>query len=157
MSIVLRECLKEDAADVLKLIQQAFAEQQGVVDPPSSANRKTVQDIYKDLENGFAFVAEDFLSNEIVGCVFLTSKEQDLHIGKLSVLPNRRGESIAYQLMQRVQDFAKENNFESLSLYVRIVLKEQQDYYKRFGFEQVGLGTHDDYSQPTFLIMEKKL
>jgi len=165
MSIVIRECLREDTKSVLELIQSAFAEQRGIIDPPSSAETQTLAGLLKDLEVASALIAEDFTGDstegfepaKIVGCMILTPKDDSLYIGKLSVLPKRRKEGIAFKLMQYAEDFARQKGFKTLSLAVRLVLKEQQSYYKRLGFETVSLGTHEGYPEPTYMNMEKAL
>ena len=157
MNIVIRECLKEDLPDVLRLIQAAFAEQKGVVDPPSSAERQVLEGLEKDLETSSILIAQDNSSSEIVGCVILKPKDESLYIGKLSVSPNRRSEGIAFKLMKQAEEIAIENGFRSLLLSVRLVLVEQQAYYERFGFKEVSLGTHEGFSEPTFINMEKVL
>ena len=157
MTILIRDCLNEDVEGVLELIQSAFAEQKGVVNPPSSAERQTIEGLQKDLETSSILIAQDNSSAEIVGCVILKPKDESLYIGKLSVSPNRRSEGIAFKLMKRAEEIAIEKGFRNLLLSVRLVLVEQQAYYERFGFKEVSLGTHEGFSEPTFMNMEKVL
>ena len=157
MTIVIRDCLNEDLTGVLRLIQLAFAEQKGVVNPPSSAERQTLEGLKKDLETSSILIAQDNSSSEIVGCVILKPKDESLYIGKLSVAPNCRSEGIGFKLMQRAEEIAIQKGFKSLLLSVRLVLSEQQAYYERFDFKEVSLGTHEGFSEATFMNMEKIL
>ncbi|MEO5742749.1 MAG: hypothetical protein ABIS29_19350 [Vicinamibacterales bacterium] len=48
--ITLREAVPEDAPTLLRLMQEAFQEYEGVLDPPSGAHHETIDTVRRKLE-----------------------------------------------------------------------------------------------------------
>lgn len=92
--------------EVLALIMRAFAAMDGVIDPPSSAHRLTVENLRDKArqETGFAALND----GRIVGCVFVLERANDFYVGKLAVEPDFQGQGIARRLMQAVEDLARD-------------------------------------------------
>lgn len=152
----LRDYVGDDIPTILDVIKSAFAEYQGKLDPPSSAERKTIELVKEELQTANAIVVE--VEERIVGCVFYQNTDEGVYLDRLSVLPDFRKQGIATSLMAEVERRAR-NEFgaEALRLSVRLSLKKQQALYKRFGFEFLEFGTHEGYPKPTYMKMMKRL
>jgi predicted N-acetyltransferase YhbS len=91
-SFHLRNYQKEDIPQILRIIKTAFSEQRGKVNPPSSAERKTIEIVEKELRKAKALVVET--DNEIIACVFYQPKGDAIYIYRLAVLPEFRKRGI---------------------------------------------------------------
>ena len=154
-SMRLRPYTVEDLPAMLSVIRTAFAEYTGKLDPPSSAEHKTIEIVRTELEGADALVAE--VEGNLVGCVFFRPQHEGVYIDRLSVLPEFRKRGIASALLNEVEIEAKTAGYEALTLSVRLVLKQQQAYYNRRGFEFFEYGTHPGYAEPTYMKMKKDL
>jgi hypothetical protein len=66
-TISLRQATVDDAPTLLALMQRAFAEYVGVLDPPSGVHRETVESVRNAMETGVWVLAEN--RGTRVGCV----------------------------------------------------------------------------------------
>ncbi|UDL92302.1 GNAT family N-acetyltransferase [Mesorhizobium sp. PAMC28654] len=141
--------------DVLALILKAFASMDGVIDPPSSANRLNVASLREKArhETGFAALQD----GRIVGCVFVLERADDLYVGKLAVEPDRQGSGIGKQLMQAVETLARTRGKAVLELETRIELTANHAVFVRLGFHETERTAHEGYSRPTSITMRKVL
>lgn len=153
--VVVRPYRDGDVPVMMNLIREAFAEYRGLLNPPSSAERKTEAVLRAELAGAGAFVAE--LAGEPVGCVLWHPKDTGIYVDRLSVLPKARGRGIARRLMTAVEDLAHRRGASAMSLSVRLMLTIQHDFYRRLGFEFDSYGVHEGYSEPTFLRLRKPL
>ena len=139
--------------ELLQLIRAAFGEQEGRLDPPSSAFRESVESLRAKLREQHLVVAID--DNKIVGCVFAEPRPEDLYISKLATHPNVRGRGLGSSLIDRIIDIAGKAGFEGLSLEVRIALKGNQRLFAAAGFMVVDARSHPGYDKPTFYEMRR--
>jgi GNAT superfamily N-acetyltransferase len=142
-----------DAEAVLELIQLAFAEQAGRIDPPSSMNNLTVIDVINHMETASVWGIEHNL--QMIGCLFGTSQNDALYLSKLSVHPNARGQGVAGRLMTTAEIFAKDDGFAWLEVIARVELLENHRLFAHLGFEQFAEGRHDGYDRTTELHFRK--
>ena len=152
----LRAATLGDAPQMLAVIQAAFAEHRGRLDPPSSAERKTIAIMRDELSDAHGFVACDD-AGAVVGCVVAHHVADALHWERLAVLPAYRGRRLATRLMDRVEQCARELSVEILRLEVRLAMTHNRALYVSRGYRVVGYGAHDGYPAPTYQIMEKTL
>ncbi|WP_161973947.1 GNAT family N-acetyltransferase [Hwanghaeella grinnelliae] len=155
---------------VLEILKSAFAGQDGIVDPPSSVTRLTVEGVIRDAEAGDLLTAEtrkdpappgETSEGDIVGCLF-TKVEEDadgplLYAYHLAVDPAYQGHGIGHRLFDTVTALAAARQIRRLQIMSRIELKELHAFFTGMGFRQVGTFTHDGYEQPTSLRFEKQL
>lgn len=141
--------------EVLALIMRAFAFMDGVIDPPSSAHRLTVENLRARALEETAFLA--LKENEIVGCVFVLKRADDLYIGKLAVEPTLQGQGVGKQLMQAVEDLARSHNRTAIELQTRIELTGNHAAFARLGFRETERTAHKGYDRPTSITMRKML
>ncbi len=155
LPIIIRDYEQSEISILLAVIRAAFSEYEGKLDPPSSAERKTVEIVRQELEKAQAIVAES--NSEIIGCVFYQTKPEGVYLDRLSVLPEHRKGGVGTQLIKEVQSRAQNQGQKALLLSVRLSLEKQQAYYKKLGFEFDSFGTHSGYYEPTYMNMKKKL
>ncbi|MCB0214096.1 MAG: GNAT family N-acetyltransferase [Anaerolineae bacterium] len=144
-----------DIPTMLSVIKAAFAEYQGQLDPPSSAERKTVAIVKAELAEAQALVAE--ADGYLVGCVFFRPQAETIYIDRLAVLPTYRNRGIAGALLDAIEARALSAGTTALTLSVRLALKKQQAFYYKRGFAFQEYGTHPGYTAPTYMKMRKQL
>lgn len=141
--------------EVLALVMRAFAFMEDVIDPPSSAHRLTVENLRARAleETGFLALKE----SEIVGCVFILERADDLYVGKLAVVPALQGQGIGKRLMQAVEDLARSHNRAAIELQTRVELTGNHAAFARLGFRETERTAHKGYDRPTSITMRKAL
>jgi predicted N-acetyltransferase YhbS len=149
----IRPYVDTDVAQILAVIQSAFAEHRGKLVPPSSAEHKTVDIVREELREADAFVAE--AGGRLVGCVFYRPRDGSMYLDRLAVLPAMQGRGIASALIGQVEDAARARGIGALTLTVRLALTRQQAMYRKLGFEFLDYGTHEGFSEPTSMKMRK--
>lgn len=93
--------------------------------------------------------------NKIVACAFVGKSrykgyENDLELISIYALPDYFGRGFGHLLMKKVKEFAKENGYEKLCLWVLEGNSRATDFYKREGFI-------NNSETTSFEIMNKKL
>ena len=144
-----------DWASVLALVLKAFAYMEGRIDPPSSANRLTQEDMAAQAASGVLLLAED--DSGLVGCVFLNHRTDAMHLGKLALDPSRQGEGIGRRLFEVSVAAAKTQKFSEIELQARVELTENHTASTTLGFRETGRTAHDGYDRPTSVTMRYRL
>jgi predicted N-acetyltransferase YhbS len=140
---------------LMSLIQRAFAEYQGQLNPPSSAHTKTPAQLRAELADGAALVAAHH--GEPVGCVLFHPRPDHVYLDRLSVLPHARGHGIGHALIAAVEQHTRVLGLDRIRLSVRLALADNHSFYRRLGYQDVSFGTHPGFQEPTFVTMERKL
>ena len=153
--MVLREAIQDDIPTLVTLIHTAFEEYRGRLEPPSGAHRETAQSIGIYLQQGRAVLA--LLNDRAVGCVCYHQEGEHVYFGRLSVLPAFRQHGVGLALIAYVEQQAQELGAQRVQIGVRIALPHMQAYYKRLGYRVVRYETHEGYTEPTSVVMEKQL
>jgi ribosomal protein S18 acetylase RimI-like enzyme len=143
-----------DAAAAASLVRTAFAAQSRATDPPSGALGETTASVAAKLAEGGGAGAE--AAGALVGVVLWVETDGALYIGRVSVAPGWRGQGIARALLTAGEAEARRRGLKRMTLRVRLALEENQRLFAGFGFAPVGQGAHPGYSEPTFLVMEKR-
>ncbi|MEZ4728055.1 MAG: GNAT family N-acetyltransferase [Caldilineaceae bacterium] len=154
-AVVLAHAHLHDATDLLRVIQAAYAEFLGKLDPPSGAFAETEQSIAAKLGKGGAIKA--LAGNTIIGCVLYESKGDFMYFGRLAVLPAWRRAGVAQGLIAAVEERAKAVGLQRVQIGVRLVLPAHQAYYEGLGYRPIAYACHPGFSQPTSVTMEKQL
>jgi GNAT superfamily N-acetyltransferase len=144
-----------DWASVLALVLKALAYIEGRIDPPSSANRLTQEDMAAQAASGVLLLAED--DSGLVGGVFLNQRIDAMHLGKLALDPSRQGEGIGRRLFKASVAAAEAQNFAENELQARIELTEIQTAVAALGFRETGRTVRDGYDRPTSVTMRCRL
>ena len=155
-TLVLRAATAADAAAIAATIAASFEQYRGKLEPESGAFRETAEGITAELarESG-AILAER--NGRILGCVMVKLIDDDLYFGRLSVVPEVRGEGIARRLVEAVEDEARRRELAGVRLGVRIVLVENQQLFSSMGYVETSREAHEGFDHPTSINMRKAL
>lgn len=142
--------------ELLVLIMSSFAYMDGVIDPPSSANRLTLENLAEKARVEIAFVALD--GDEIVGCLFCRPEPPAcLYVGKLCVSPKAQGKGIGRMLVEQAEALARELALPALRLETRIELIANHTKFAAWGFVKTAENAHAGYNRTTSIEMTKFL
>ena len=142
--------------ELLTLIMSSFAYMDGVIDPPSSAHRLTLENLAEKARVEIAFVALD--GDEIVGCLFCRPEPPAcLYVGKLCVSPKAQGKGIGSMLLEQAEALARELALPALRLETRIELIANHAKFAVWGFVKTAENAHAGYDRTTSIEMTKFL
>lgn len=142
--------------ELLTLIMSSFAYMDGVIDPPSSAHRLTLENLAEKARVEIAFVALD--GDEIVGCLFCRPEPPAcLYVGKLCVSPKAQGKGIGRMLLEQAEALARELALPALRLETRIELIANHTKFAAWGFVKTAENAHAGYNRTTSIEMTKFL
>ena len=142
--------------ELLALIMSSFAYMDGVIDPPSSAHRLTLENLAEKARVEIAFVAPD--GDEIVGCLFCRPEPPAcLYVGKLCVSPKAQGKGIGRMLLEQAEALAHELALPALRLETRIELIANHTKFAAWGFVKTAENAHAGYNRTTSIEMTKFL
>lgn len=155
-TLLLRAATAADAAAIAATIAASFEQYRGRLEPESGAFRETAEGIAAELaRKSGAIVAER--NGLMIGCVIVQLMEDDLYFGRLSVVPEARGEGIARRLVEAVEDEARRRELAGVRLGVRIVLTENQELFASLGYVEISREAHEGFDHPTSINMRKAL
>ena len=77
-------------------------------------------------------------NNQIIGCVLLTAKEQQLYLGMLTVSPALQNSGVGKKLLQQAEIHAKNLELPKIVMTVISVRDELIAWYRRNGYEDTG-------------------
>lgn len=142
--------------ELLALIMSSFAYMDGVIDPPSSAHRLTLENLAEKARVEIAFVALD--GDEIVGCLFCRPEPPAcLYVGKLCVSPKAQGKGVGRMLLEQAEALARELALPALRLETRIELIANHTKFAAWGFVKTAENAHAGYNRTTSIEMTKFL
>jgi GNAT superfamily N-acetyltransferase len=144
-----------DAVEAAEVIRAAFAVQPRATEPPSSALRETAATVAEKLLAGgrFGLRADGWLA----ALVLWEAAGGAVHVARLSVLPEWRGQGLSRRLVGLCEDGARARGFARMTLRVRLTLSENERLFERLGFRRIGVETHKGFEAPTVAVMEKRL
>ncbi|PYB70041.1 GNAT family N-acetyltransferase [Rhizobium wuzhouense] len=145
----------EDHEALLGLILRSFSYMDGVIDPPSSAHRLTVESLKQKARDEIGHVALD--GGVPVGCIYLRPEADCLYVGKLAVEPGTQGRGIGRRLMNQAEALAAELSLPALRLETRIELVGNHNRFGAWGFVKTAEKAHPGYDRMTFIEMRKPL
>jgi ribosomal protein S18 acetylase RimI-like enzyme len=144
-----------EAASVLAILLAAFAQYRGRLVPESGTFRETVATIARRLGEESCVVAER--QGRILAALFYKNMGDHCYFSRLAVVPESRGEGLARRLIEHVEAAARAARLPAVALGVRIALPDNIAFFTKLGYREVGRETHEGFSQPTSLRMEKRL
>ena len=92
-----------DHRALLALIQDALAEMEGRIDPPSSIHRLTKADLHTHCAGGTLWA----VGAPPKACMLLTARDDAIYISKLAVQPQSRGRGYARALIDAAEAYAR--------------------------------------------------
>jgi ribosomal protein S18 acetylase RimI-like enzyme len=144
-----------DADAVARLIRRAFADQPRPTNPPSSALKETGATILAHLARGGGAVLER--AGRIAGAVLWEVEDGALYISRVSVDPDYRRQGIARGLVDEAEREARRRGLSRMTLGVRLELEENRQLFRSCGFEDFEFRRHEGYTEPTWVLMERRL
>lgn len=155
-TLVLRPATIGDASVLAVTIAAAFEQYRGRLVPESGAFRETADGIAAELKKGAgAIIAER--NGVVLGCVMIKLEEDDLYLGRLSVVPAARGQGLAARLIEAVEDEARRRGMPGVRLGVRVVLTGNQRLFQSLGYREISREAHEGFDHPTSINMRKAL
>jgi predicted N-acetyltransferase YhbS len=142
--------------ELLKLICEAFAYMDGIIDPPSSAHDLTLENLRQKANDEACFVACDE-NGKLLGCIFCKTEPATLYIGKLAVSPLAQGKGVGAALCAVAEQMAQQLGLKALRLQTRIELTANHATFGRWGFEKTAERSHAGYERLTYIEMQKPL
>ena len=143
----------EDMRGVQALLTAAFAYMDGVIDPPSSLHRMTLEDLARDAAQAELWVIEPGPA----ACVILTPKADTLYLGKLAVAASRQGTGLSRVMVELAVARARALGLGSVTLQVRVELTRNQAAFQAMGFVETERTAHAGYSRPTSITFQRSV
>jgi GNAT superfamily N-acetyltransferase len=145
----------DDPDRLVALIQAAFEEYRGLLNPPSSAHTQTPQRLLREMADGGALIA--LAGGEPAGCVLFHFRADHLYWDRLAVLPAFRRHGVGRALIAAVEDLARTRGYAQVRLSVRLEHARTRAYYESLDYRFFALGTHAGSSRPTYATLEKSV
>lgn len=161
----------EDVSTLNKLINSAYRGESSKKGWTTEANllegnrttEKELTEIIQDKKNTILKFTEN---NQIVGCVLLIEKKDQLYLGMLTVSPELQNSGIGKKLLQQAEMHALELSLSKIVMTVITVREELISWYKRHGYVDTGareaFPVSDVFSQTSnepleFMVLEKRV
>lgn len=141
--------------ELLDLVRRSFAYMDGMIDPPSSAWRLTVESLRTKSASERCFLAT--AGGELVGCVLIAERSDHFYVGKLAVEPGMQGRGIGRALVGAVEAMARAAGKPALELQTRVELSGNQAAFAKLGFRETARTAHAGYDRPTSITLRKAL
>lgn len=121
-----------DAPVIHDLMTRAFREYQHA-DPPTSALQETVESITVAMKNGERALI-GYIEDEPVAMVRFELEENCLNFSRFSVVPERRGQGIAKEILRFLEDYALQQEKTVISCKVRADVTKNIKLYQSIGY-----------------------
>jgi ribosomal protein S18 acetylase RimI-like enzyme len=131
---------RDDAPLVHRIMQAAFAEYQGVLNPPSGVHAETVEDVRQAMTQGGAVLA--WIGDAAVGSARFRFESDHLYVGRVSVLPEFRKQGIAQDMMRYLEGIAQQQHKPCIHVGVRMSLPHNLAFYQRLGYSIIAIEDH---------------
>jgi GNAT superfamily N-acetyltransferase len=153
--LVVREAREGEEGAVLRVLDRAFREYEGRLDPPSGVHAETPDSLARQIRSREVLVCE--AGGDVVGCATCRAEPEWLYVGRFGVVPEWRRAGAGALLLEAAEARARALGYERARLNVRITLEELRRYYERRGYAVVAYLAHEGYPGPTYVQMEKLL
>lgn len=151
----LRPILAADAEPAAALIRTAFAAIAPPLVPPPSALHETADSVAAQIAIGGGVVAE--AGGAMIGMLLWGERAEGLYLGRLSVASAWRRAGVARAMVERAMAFAHESGLPRVHVGVRLALAGNRRLFAGLGFCETVLHTHEGFTSPTWVEMEKRL
>ena len=168
---MIAKALTEDISSLNKLINSAYRGESSKKGWTTEANllegsRTTEKELTEIIQDKKNTMLKFTVNNEIIGCVLLIEKENELYLGMLTVSPELQNSGIGKKLLQQAEILASELGLSKIGMTVISVREELISWYKRHGYTDTGarepFPVSDVFSQTTneplqFMVLEKRI
>ena len=133
----------EDVSLLNTLINSAYRGESSKKGWTTEANilkglRTTEQELTETIQNTKNTILKFTDNNQIIGCVLLVEKEQELYLGMLTVSPELQNSGVGKKLLQQAEIHALELGLPKIIMTVISVRDELISWYKRNGYVDTG-------------------
>jgi len=90
------------------------------------------------LENPDATILKYEADGQLLGCVYLEKKDNDLYLGMLTVSPDTQANGIGKQLLEAAETYAQQHNCRAVTMTVITLRHELIAWYQRRGYRPTG-------------------
>jgi len=152
--MTLRDATAGDTADVLRLVNGAFAVERFFV----PGDRIDAAEVERCLQRG-AFVLLEEPGPHAVGCIYVELKGERGYFGLLSVEPGRQGAGIGRRLIAAAEDRCRAAGCTAMDIKVVNLRAELPPIYRRLGYVETGTAPFTgNATRPChFILMTKPL
>jgi len=136
--------VQSDVPAITKIVNSAYQGEPGSNSWTSEGNivsgQRTTEDIVSNLLQQPSITMLKCIDEQqtIVGCVLLEKKENTLYLGMLSVNPQLQASGIGKLLLQQGEGFARDHQYDTVTITVINIRHELIDWYKRKGYRPTG-------------------
>jgi ribosomal protein S18 acetylase RimI-like enzyme len=155
MTLQITLATPDQAALVHQIMQDAFAEYIGVLQPPSGTHAETVEDVRRAMSAGGAILAWE--DDTAIGSARYNRKPDHFYIGRVAVLPAYRGKGIASAMMAYLEGMARDAGVERVQIGVRMALPQNLALYQWLGYEIISIAPHEKAPQTMVATLAKHL
>lgn len=138
---------------LLDLILGSFSYMDGLIDPPSSAHRLTLDALQAKAKQEILLLACS--GDRLVGCLFIADRGDHSYLGKLAIAPSMQGRGLGRRFVGAAEDLARAAGKSALELQTRIELLDNHAAFARMGFAETGRTAHPGFDRPTTITMRK--
>jgi GNAT superfamily N-acetyltransferase len=151
--VAVRWASAADRAAVVKVLQRAFADYDGM-QPPPGALGETEGSVRAHLKKGGS-IALAFIEGAPVGAMFAERTGDALFLSRVSVVPEKRGSGITARMVALAEEQARREGARGLTLRVREVLAQNLALFERLGFRETGRHGHESRPETVMIDMRK--
>ncbi|MFV8333354.1 GNAT family N-acetyltransferase [Flavobacterium sp. GSP14] len=133
----------QDVSFLNQLINSAYRGESSKKGWTTEANileglRTTEEELIETILNPKNTILKFAENNQIIGCVLLVQKEQQLYLGMLTVSPELQNSGVGKKLLQHAEIHAKDLGLPKIVMTVISVRDELIAWYKRNGYDDTG-------------------
>jgi ribosomal protein S18 acetylase RimI-like enzyme len=161
----------EDVSALNQLINSAYRGESSKKGWTTEANllegsRTTEKELIEIIQGKKNTILKYTENNQIIGCVLLIEKENQLYLGMLTVSPELQNSGIGKKLLQQAEIHASERELSKIGMTVISVREELISWYKRHGYKDTGarepFPLSEIFSQSAndplqFMVLEKRI
>lgn len=100
--------------------------------------RTTEESLREQFTNPNATILKYVVDGDLLGCVYLEQKGDDLYLGMLTVSPALQAGGIGRQLLEAAEQYARDKQCLAITMTVISQRHELIAWYKRRGFQETG-------------------
>ncbi|MBZ0298147.1 MAG: GNAT family N-acetyltransferase [Anaerolineae bacterium] len=130
----------DESPIIHRLMQEAFAEYEGVLQPGSGANRETVADVQQAMAVGGAALA--WRQGIPVGAARFRLEPDELYVGRVAVPPVYRQHGVGRAVMRFMEDVARLHRKDRIRVDVRKSLPQNVSFYQKLGYDIISINPH---------------
>jgi len=131
-SVEVADARLDDAPAFLRVMQLAFAEHAGRLDPPSGTHTETLDDVRAAIARGGAFLAR--IGGEPAGCARWRLEPEFIYGERVGVLPAFRGRGVGAALMRAIEDVGRAVGRPQVRIGTRAQLQDNRRFYEGLGY-----------------------